>query len=1159
MRPVVLSRLSVFLSLPIFILIVCFAFPSPPFTQADTEGKKNVSAEYKGKVGGVALQLKWFHQFQFAGYYAAKEKGYYRDRGLRVEIIEGGPFETTKAVLSGKAQYGVATSEIVLERAMGAPVVVLACIFQHSPHVLIAREEGQASPGIHDLVGKKIRIPSSKRAADIHAMFLFEGISLDKSILVESAGSPCCGDKTVSACNGHVSNEPFFFKQRNEPITIIYPKSYGIDFYGDCIFTTEEEIERYPERADKLVEASIEGWTYALDHVEEIVDLIVDEYDCKNSREHLLYEANEIKRLIEADFIRIGHVNEERWQFIADTYKKLGLCESDFSIDGLVYDSSAAKIERQKGWEKFFGTTAGVIGAILLALYAWNRSLGKKVKQRTSELEEGIAERTKAEKALRKSERKFAETFMSCPTALILSSFENGRFMDVNHVFTTLAGYARKEVVGKTSMEIGLWRDSTQRDRMMDRLRKDGFLKNYEIEFQTASGKTKTGLMSAEIIEIDGKVCMLSQVIDITSLKSAEIALRKSEERYRIVADFAHHWEYWIRPDGRFEYVSPSCERLTGYAADEFVEHPGLLTEIVHEDDRETFLDHIQFHPERKDIPELKDFRIRTRDGRVKWIQHRCRSVFDDGVYLGIRASNRDITERKEIEEKIGISESMFKAINEKTSDVIVILDKNRVYKYVSPSIANVAGFSPNDLIGKTLDFVFEENDLEKATEYLEKAVSNHGKTITAGVLRAKMKNGGYCSIETRITNLLDEPGVEGFVVSSRDVTEKIKLKDELNHAYKMEVIGALAGGIAHDFNNILSSIIGNAELALEDAKFENDPADHIREIIGAGFRAMALTNSILSYSRRSSGNEGACEAGRVLRQSMELLRAAIPSSIKIDLKMDSQSFVSTAPSRLRQLVTILCANRAMAMEKEEGELKIKLKDVEIDEKSAERFRNLNPGRHVELTVWDARGEIGEECIDLIAYGSFATKKDDRCVKAELANAREIVSALGGEILIDEKDGRGTVFRVYLPAVPDFSESEKGKTKDRFRRNENILIVDDNGAFVNMTGKALERFGFKVAIIADSVEALDFFNSDPSRFDLVITDLVMPGLTGEELSIAMLATRPDIPIILCTGFSKALSEEKALEIGIRAVVYKPFVIDELAKTIRSVLDKTERL
>ncbi len=797
-----------------------------------------------------------------------------------------------------------------------------------------------------------------------------------------------------------------------------------------------------------------------------------------------------------------------------------------------------------------------MIPVLILALFAWNRSLKKKVNQRTAELKKGIAERNKAEKALRESERKFAEAFMSCPAALSLSSFESGRFMDVNHAFVELTGYGREEIIGRTSAEMGLWPNRSQRKLLFSRIGKDGFLENAEIDLKIASGKTRTGLMSAEIVEIDGEACLLAQVIDITDRKTAENALRKQEENYRIVADFFFDWEYWLGPDGRFEYTSPSCRRITGYSADEFAGNPNLLTEIVHEDDRETFSNHVAFYSKGKKAPELQDFRIRTSDGRVKWINHRCQPVFgDDGSFRGIRASNRDITDRKTVEERIRTSESMFKAINENTRDVTVVLDRNLAYKYVSPSITKVAGFAPDDLIGKTPAFIIHRDDLAEANEYFEKALSNPGKTITTGILRAKLKDGGYRYIEARVTNLFDEPGIEGLVINSRNVTEKMKLKEELNQAYRMEAIGALAGGIAHDFNNILSSIIGYAELALEDAKSENNPGDNIRKIFKAGFRATALAHSVLSYSRRSSGKEVPCMVGFVLGQATELLRAAIPSSIKIDVEIAGDSMVATDPVKLRQLVTSLCTNRARAMEEEGGSLKIGLKNIDIDEELAKRFRKLKPGRHIELTISDTCTETAGEDLEAILAPFVSTGENGGREGTGLANARLILGDLRGEIRVEGKKRGGLVFKVYLPSVPEFSGLREQEEKARPCGDGKILIVDDDRSVAEMTGQLLERQGYLPTVCTDSVQALDLFNSDPHRFDLVITDMVMPGLTGEELSCAMLANRPDIPIVLCTGFSKALSKEKALKIGIRAVVYKPIVRKGLIDTIGGILEK----
>ncbi len=352
----------------------------------------------------VFLQLRWFHQFQFAGYYAAAEKGFYKAEGLDVAFIEGGPFNTVNAVLSGKADYGIFSSELVIEWIKEKPVVILGAFFQHSPSVVIARRsEGVMSP--HDMIGKRLSMATGARTAEIQAMFINEGVSLDKIRLVQDkTGKRNFFDETISAFGGYISNEPFLFRQYDIPFTIIRPRSYGIDFYGDCLFTTKTEIDKRPDRADGMKRATVRGWQYALDHTNEIIELILNKYNSRKSREHLLYEADKTKELMAHDVVEIGHVNPDRWRFIAETYARLDMAPAEYDLTGFIYDPVQLKEENAKRLRNIIGAGSAAAGGVLLLFLLWILTLRKEVNVRTSKLTEEIAARIQTENLLRRSE-----------------------------------------------------------------------------------------------------------------------------------------------------------------------------------------------------------------------------------------------------------------------------------------------------------------------------------------------------------------------------------------------------------------------------------------------------------------------------------------------------------------------------------------------------------------------------------------------------------------------------------------------------------------------------------------------------------------------------------------------------------------------------------
>ena len=314
----------------------------------------------------VTLQLKWLFQGQFAGYIAAVEQGYYRDAGLDVTLIEGRPdFDPTQAVLDGKADFGVGNADLMLFRAKGQPVVVLADIFQHSPLVLVSRAASGAKD-LQALYNKKIMwIPSE--AAEIIAYFKHEGVDPAKlqaqphTFNIEDFISG-----KVDAMSAYSTDEPYKLKLRGFDFYMFVPRSGGIDFYGDCLFTTEKQIRDHPDRVRAFREASLRGWKYAMDHPDEIIDLILRKYNGQgNTREYLQYEAQQISDLMHPELIEVGHINPGRWEHIAETYAELGMMPRDFSLDGFLYDPNPKPNYAPLYW------TLGLVSAIALAALVW--------------------------------------------------------------------------------------------------------------------------------------------------------------------------------------------------------------------------------------------------------------------------------------------------------------------------------------------------------------------------------------------------------------------------------------------------------------------------------------------------------------------------------------------------------------------------------------------------------------------------------------------------------------------------------------------------------------------------------------------------------------------------------------------------------------------
>lgn len=314
----------------------------------------------------VTLKLKWKHQFQFAGYYAAVAQGYYRDAGLDVRIEEAlGKDESIGAVLDGSAQFGIAASDIVVSRARGKPVVSLAAIFQHSASGLLIKQGGGIQT-IHDLIGKRVML--EPHSEEILAYLEGEGISSNQLITYPHSfdPTPLIQDQ-VDAMSAYSTDEPFLLKQEGIAYQFLSPRTGGIDFYGDTLFTSEDEIRRNPNMVQAFLEASLKGWEYAFANETSVIDLILSQYSTRHSREHLEFEAEQMRKLVLPDVVEAGYMNPARWKRIAETYVDLGVISSEPNLDGFLYTREPS---RQVDWLQDISSGALAIIAILAMLIA---------------------------------------------------------------------------------------------------------------------------------------------------------------------------------------------------------------------------------------------------------------------------------------------------------------------------------------------------------------------------------------------------------------------------------------------------------------------------------------------------------------------------------------------------------------------------------------------------------------------------------------------------------------------------------------------------------------------------------------------------------------------------------------------------------------------
>ena len=378
----------------------------------------------------------------------------------------------------------------------------------------------------------------------------------------------------------------------------------------------------------------------------------------------------------------------------------------------------------------------------------------------------------------------------------------------------------------------------------------------------------------------------------------------------------------------------------------------------------------------------------------------------------------------------------------------------------------------------------------------------------------------------------------------------------QLQQVMKLQAIGTLAGGIAHDFNNILFPIVGYTELTMDDVPADSQARQNLEEVLKATNRAKELVQQILTFSRRGGGKRKSLKVQFLIKEALKLLRATIPSTIEIECKVNEECGpIMGDPTQIHQVIMNLCTNAYHAMQETGGKLEVQLKEVDISyEKSVERV-GMKVGRHLELTVKDSGHGMEPEVLERIFEPYYTTKEQGKGTGLGLSVIHGIIKNHGGDISVSSQPGKGTTVTVLLPVIDDIdAEIEPVETTTATQGNERILLIDDEKQIIDIEQRILERLGYKVTPKTDSEEALEEFAALPDRFDLVITDMTMPKMTGDQLARKLMAIKPGIRVILCTGFNETITEEKALAMGIDKFVMKPIVKDELANTIRAVLD-----
>jgi PAS domain S-box-containing protein len=464
-------------------------------------------------------------------------------------------------------------------------------------------------------------------------------------------------------------------------------------------------------------------------------------------------------------------------------------------------------------------------------------------------------------------------------------------------------------------------------------------------------------------------------------------------------------------------------------------------------------------------------------------------------------------------------------------------------------------GVERGSLIGKPFSHFVHEDDQDIYYHHRKRLLKT--KSPRSCELRLKRKDGSQFWAQLQcIVVRDDEGGFDRIRTAVTDISEAKHLEIQLQQAQKMEAIGTLSGGIAHDFNNILGGIIGYAELAKMKAPEDSNVFADLEQVLKSSKRAADLVSQILTISRHHKKEQRPVQARYIVHEATSLLRATLPTTIEIreDLSKDA-GIINADLTQMHQVIMNLGTNAGHAMQENGGVLEVSLANVELDDLKAAKHLDLEAGPYLRLTVSDTGHGIASEIMERIFDPYFTTKDTGKGTGLGLSVAQGIVKTHGGSITAYSEPGKGTTFHVYLPIILEAEREEENASDDPLPTgSERILLIDDEQVLIEVGRLMLGQLGYEVVTQQSSVEALALFRAEPDQFDLVITDMTMPHMTGDKLARELMKIRPHIPVILCTGNSRLISDEKIKEIGIKAVVIKPVLKRTLAEMVREVLD-----
>lgn len=680
---------------------------------------------------------------------------------------------------------------------------------------------------------------------------------------------------------------------------------------------------------------------------------------------------------------------------------------------------------------------------------------------------------------------------------------------------------------------------------------------NFDKEYQIIHGKSGQvrwvhGLGQLRLDGAGAPVELFGTVQDITERKAAEEALVKSELTYRELIDGMNETVWVIGVDEKFIDVNRTASEMLQYSREELLTMGPLdidpsITEVTIKQREHSFAQN------RIRIFESTHTR---KDGKRIPIEIQSTKVTYNGQAATLSIA-RDITERKQAEAALQKSETtnrLLAAVVHQAREAIVITDLQGNIDYVNPAHEAMTGYTADELLGQELRILPQGEPVDQGQHTPWATIQQH-KTWT-GRFVDERKDGSRYHKDVTLFPIHDaDQQIINYCQIARDVSHELQLERQLNQAQRLETIGTLAGGIAHDFNNILMPMMGYAEMAAIKLPATHPLQTNIQQIIKGAQRARELVRQILTFSRQHELQRRPLYLHVVVEEALKLMRPSLPTTIEIraDLDLACEKVLADA-TQLHQVIVNLCTNASHAMEATGGLLTITLAQVVIDQPLAQLHPNLQQKGYARLTVSDTGTGMDNATLERIFEPFFTTKPVDRGTGLGLSVAHGIIRSHDGALVAQSEVGKGSTFQIYLPIFSDDTEPGTEHGALATPGKEMLLLVDDEPTITEIMKVMLEWLGYQVETYNNSLAALAAFQQHPQKYDLVLSDLTMPGMTGVDLAGQLQQVRAGIPVIIVTGYGNHLDEKTQQRNGIRHVAGKPIVINELALLIRQVLD-----